>query len=205
MTGILFIGIGYLEAQRIYEILLKSTPDSRNIFGRLSGVAVRLYLLFLSLLLACLCLSPYIDCTIMVTLVCLGLLGSCCSFFWERSYLPWRGCSNHGSKCELWDVRICCPAGLLILMTLPLNFCARASDRNLLIVFQIYSPYLKKQVQKVQQQLAELYRKEADTKRNAALSATKYAEACQELGLQVSTANWHRRLSWSSAYMLCMK
>ncbi|XVF07331.1 hypothetical protein REPUB_Repub06bG0129300 [Reevesia pubescens] len=78
MTSILLSGIGYLEAKKIYYILLKLTLESRNIFGWLSGAAV----------------------------------------------------------------------------------------------------------QKIQQQLAELERKETDIKRSAALSAAKYVEACQELGLQ---------------------
>uniref|UniRef100_A0A0D3GFY9 CDK5RAP3-like protein n=1 Tax=Oryza barthii TaxID=65489 RepID=A0A0D3GFY9_9ORYZ len=145
--------IGYLEAKKIYGILLESNPESRNIFGRLTGSVGE----------------------------------------WEAIVKAYE--KDHvflGEAAQImvqnvnYDMYVRCPFLIhgfdysltVFVLDLALQWL------TLLAVLTGCSPYQRKQMQKTQQQLAELDRREADIKRLAALSATRYAEACQELGLQ---------------------
>ena len=49
----------------------------------------------------------------------------------------------------------------------------------------VQSPSQKKEIAKVQQQLTDMEKKEAEYKRNAAAAATRYQQACEELGIKV--------------------
>lgn len=187
-------GIGYLEAKQIYDNLLKSTPESRNIFGRLSGAAVRPLSLSLSGARAHSHSCDLKDNSWIGFIILAGFLGDNCSFFRERSYIPRWSCSDNDPKCQLWNVSQfslflnCLAKRIRCIECIAICFSGIGIIISL-ISNTMWSPYQRKQVQKIQQQLAELERREVDIKRNAALSAAKYVEACQELGLQVKLLN----------------
>ena len=41
---------------------------------------------------------------IVVIIIWVGCVGSNCTFLWEGSCFPWRGCADSDSKCELWNM-----------------------------------------------------------------------------------------------------
>ncbi|KAG0599921.1 hypothetical protein M758_12G187800 [Ceratodon purpureus] len=107
---------GYLEAKRIRELLVEANPESRNFFGRLSGVAGE------------------------------------------------------------WD-------GIVRAYEKELLHLGEAAQ--IMVHYTDYEiPSQKKEIAKVQQQLTDMEKKEAEYKRNAAAAATRYQQACQELGIK---------------------
>ncbi|KAJ7531028.1 hypothetical protein O6H91_14G029400 [Diphasiastrum complanatum] len=107
---------GYLEARRARDILIEKTPETRNLFGRLSGVVGE-----------------------------------------------WDGIVHAYEKDWLY-----------------LGEGAQIMVQN--VTYEI--PFQKKLITRLQQQQADVDRKEAEFKRNAAVSASKYMQACQEFGIQ---------------------
>jgi hypothetical protein len=58
-----------------------------------------------------------------------------------------------------------------------------ALDMVRLVNYEI--PYQRKQIGRLQQQLADLDKKEAEFRKNAGACAQRYKQACEELGIQV--------------------
>lgn len=107
---------GYLEAWRIRDLLVESNPESRNFFGRFSGIAGE------------------------------------------------------------WD-------GIVRAYEKELLHLGEAAQ--IMVHYTDYEiPSQKKEIAKVQQQLTDMEKKEAEYKRNAAAAATRYQQACQELGIK---------------------
>lgn len=71
-----------------------------------------------------------------------------------------------------------------------------AVDMVRLVNYEV--PFQRKQIARLQQQLADLDKKESEFRKNAGVCAQRYKQACEELGIQVGCASFFVSAQWGA-------